>query len=116
MEGANYYLKGFSSLIVMIFFAAQFCLIFKETNIGAFIVASLAEILSSIKLSGILLVIISFLFVFAEWTFIRVMNRRALEPIFTVFTPVFASKSPIAKASQNTVFRSFCNFMHNRTF
>ena len=50
MDGANYYLKSFSSLIVLIFFAAQFCLIFKETNIGAFIVASLAEILSSIKL------------------------------------------------------------------
>ena len=55
-------------------------------------------------------------FVLVRWTFIRVMNRRALEPIFTVFTPVFVSKSLIAKAPQNPVFRSFCNFMHNRTF
>ena len=55
-------------------------------------------------------------FVLMRWTFILVMNRREREPIFTVFTPVFASKLPIAKAAQNPVFRSFCNFMHNRTF
>ena len=55
-------------------------------------------------------------FVLVGWTFIRVVNRREREPIFTVFTAVFASKLPIAKAPQNTVFRSFRNFMHNRTF
>ena len=55
-------------------------------------------------------------FVFAEWTFIRVMNSRESEPIFAVFTLVFDSKLPIAKVPQNTVFRSFCKFMHNRTF
>ena len=55
-------------------------------------------------------------FVFVRWTFIRVMNRRESEPIFTVFTPVFAAKLPITKAPQNPVFSSFCNFMHNRTF
>ena len=56
------------------------------------------------------------IFVLMGWTFIRVMNRRAREPIFTVFTPVFAAKLPIVKATQNAVFRSFRNFMHNRTF
>ena len=55
-------------------------------------------------------------FVLMGWTFIRVVNRREREPIFAVFTPVFAAKLPIAKAAQNTVFRSFRNFMHNRTF
>ena len=51
-----------------------------------------------------------------RWTFIRVMNRREREPFFAVFTPVFAAKSPIAKAAQNPVFSSSRNFMHNRTF
>ena len=55
-------------------------------------------------------------FVLVWWAFIRVVNRRASEPIFAVFTPFFDPKLPIAKAPQNTVFRSFCNFMHNRTF
>ena len=55
-------------------------------------------------------------FVLVRWTFIRVVNRREREPIFTVFTSVFDPKSPIAKAPQNPVFRSLCNFMHNRTF
>ena len=55
-------------------------------------------------------------FVLVRWTFIRVMNRPAHEPIFAVFPPVFAAKLPIAKAPQNPVFRSFRNFMHNRTF
>mgnify|MGYP003297943483 CR=1 FL=1 len=64
MEGANYYLKGFSSLIVLIFFAAQFCLIFKETNIGIFIVASLAELLDNLQLTGFVLILFSFLYMF----------------------------------------------------
>ena len=55
-------------------------------------------------------------FVLVRWTFIRVVNSRAHEPIFTVLTPGFDPKSPTAKAPQNPVFSSFCNFMHNRTF
>jgi hypothetical protein len=55
-------------------------------------------------------------FVLMRWTFIRVMDRRERAPFFAVFTPVFAPKLPITKAPQNPVFRSFCNFMHNRTF
>ena len=55
-------------------------------------------------------------FVLMGWTFVRVVNRHALESIFAVFTPGFAAKLPPAKAPQNPVFRSFCNFMHNRTF
>ena len=55
-------------------------------------------------------------FVLVGWTFIRVVNRHALEPIFAVFTPVFDPKLPLAKAPQNPVFSSFCNFMHNRIF
>ena len=57
VDGMSYYLKDVASILVLIFFAAQFCLIFKETNIGLFIVASLSEVLNGLELSGLSLVI-----------------------------------------------------------
>ena len=45
-------------------------------------------------------------FVLVWWAFIRVVNRRARESIFVVFTPVFAAKLPLAKAPQNPFSRS----------
>ena len=42
VEGMSYYLKDVASLLVLIFFASQFCMIFRETNIGLFVVASLS--------------------------------------------------------------------------
>ena len=45
VDGMSYYLKDVASLLVLIFFASQFCMIFRETNIGLFIVASLSELL-----------------------------------------------------------------------
>ena len=50
------------------------------------------------------------IFVLVGWTFIRVVNGHAREPIFAVFTPVFAPKSPIAKDAQNPVFSQFLQF------
>ena len=61
VDGMSYYLKGVASILVLIFFASQFCLIFKQTNIGVFIVTSLAEVLNSIEISGLLLVILTFI-------------------------------------------------------
>ena len=46
VDGMNYYLKDLSSLLVLIFFAAQFCLIFKKTDIGLYIVSNLVNRLS----------------------------------------------------------------------
>ena len=63
VDGMNYYLKDLSSLLVLIFFAAQFCLIFKQTNIGVFIVSYITNSISNLKLSGIILVLITFLIV-----------------------------------------------------
>jgi aminobenzoyl-glutamate transport protein len=98
MDGANYYLQGFSSLIVMIFFAAQFCLIFKETNIGIFIVASLGELLSNLQLTGIVLIIFSFIVVMVCSFFVPVALTKwaILSPIMvpmfmqSSFTPEYA--------------------------
>ena len=98
MDGANYYLKGFSSLIVMIFFAAQFCLIFKETNIGIFIVATLSELLDNLQLTGIVLIIFSFMIVMVSSFFVPMASTKwaILSPIMvpmfmqSSFTPEFA--------------------------
>ena len=60
VDGMNYYLKDLSSLLVLIFFAAQFCLIFKQTNLGIFIVSSLTNWISNLPLTGIVLVLITF--------------------------------------------------------
>lgn len=59
----SYSLKDVASLLVLIFFAAQFCLIFKETNIGLFIVASLSELINKFQFTGLLLVVVTFLVV-----------------------------------------------------
>ena len=98
MEGANYYLKGFSSLLVMIFFAAQFCLIFKETNIGVFIVASLSELLGNLQLTGFVLIVFSFLIVTISSVFVPMASTKwailspVMVPMFmqSSFTPEFA--------------------------
>ena len=98
MDGANYYLKGFSSLLVMIFFAAQFCLIFKETNIGVFIVATLSELLDNLQLSGIVLIIFSFIVIMICSVFVPMASTKwailspVMVPMFmqSSFTPEFA--------------------------
>ena len=61
VDGMNYYLKDLSSLLVLIFFAAQFCLIFKQTNLGVFIVSFLTNWISELELTGLVLVIITFI-------------------------------------------------------
>ena len=98
MDGASYYLKGFSSLLVMIFFAAQFCLIFKETNIGVFIVASLSELMDSLQLTGFVLIIFSFVIVTISSVFVPIASTKwailspVMVPMFmqSSFTPEFA--------------------------
>ena len=98
MDGMSYYLKGFSSLLVMIFFAAQFCLIFKETNIGIFIVATLTELLDNLQLTGIVLIIFSFMIVMISSLFVPGASTKwailspVMVPMFmqSSFTPEYA--------------------------
>ena len=98
VDGANYYLKEFSSLIVLIFFAAQFCLIFKETNIGVFIVASLTELLDNLQLTGIVLIVFTFLVVIISTIFVPTASTKwaimspVVVPMFmqSSFTPEYA--------------------------
>lgn len=60
VDGMNYYLKDLSSLLILIFFAAQFCLIFKQTNLGTFVVSMLTNWISNLQLTGIVLVLVTF--------------------------------------------------------
>ena len=98
VDGMSYYLKGFASLLVLIFFAAQFVLIFKETNIGVFIVVSLSELLGGLQLSGIVLIILTFIIVAICSLFVPTLSTKwaimspVLVPMFmqSSFTPEFS--------------------------
>lgn len=98
MNSMSYYLKGFASLLILIFFAAQFCLIFKETNIGVFIVVSLSELLGNLQLTGIVLIIFTFIIVAISAFFVPSLATKwaimspVLVPMFmqSSFTPEFS--------------------------
>ena len=98
MDSMSYYLKGFASLLILIFFAAQFVLIFKETNIGVFIVVSLTELLEGMQLSGIVLIMLTFIIIMICTFFVPTLSTKwaimspVLVPMFmqSSFTPEFA--------------------------
>lgn len=103
VNSMNYYLKEISSILVLIFFAAQFCSIFKETNIGVFIVASLTELLSNLELSGLLLVIVSFIVVVISSIFVPALGTK-WAIISPVMVPMFMQSSLTPEFAQ-AVFR-----------
>lgn len=98
MNSMSYYLEGFASLLILVFFAAQFCLIFKETNIGIFIVASLAQLFEKLQLTGIFLIIVSFLLILVSTIFVPAATTKwailspVMVPMFmqSSFSPEFA--------------------------
>ena len=100
----RYYLKDVSSLLVLIFFAAQFCLIFKETNIGIFILASLSELLNGMQLSGLSLVVITFVIV-AISTFFVPMASTKWAMLSPIIVPMFMQASMTPEFAE-AVFRA----------
>ena len=109
MNCMSYYLKGFASLLILIFFAAQFCLIFKETNIGVFIVVSLTELLDNLQLTGILLIIITFIVVGICTFFVPTLSTKwaimspVVVPMFmqSSFTPEFSQA--VVRAADSSI-------------
>lgn len=99
VEGMNYYLSNLSSILVLIFFAAQFCAIFKKSNIGVFVTSSLAEAMSHIEITGGPLIIITFIVVIISGIFMPVAATKwailspVLVPMFmqSSMTPEFAT-------------------------
>ena len=104
VDGMSYYLKDVASLLVLIFFASQFCMIFRETNIGLFIVASLSELLNAMRLSGLVLVIITFLIV-ALSTFFVPMASTKWAMLSPVIVPMFMQNSMTPEFAE-VVFRA----------
>lgn len=113
VTGMSYYLKDVASLLVLIFFAAQFCLIFKETNIGLFIVASFSELLNGMQLSGMALVIITFLVVAVSTFFVPAASTKwaMLSP---VIVPMFMQGSMTPEFAE-TIFRAADSSMKGLT-
>ena len=104
VDGMSYYLKDVALILVLIFFASQFCLIFKQTNIGVFVVSSLTELLNSIELSGLLLVIVSFIIILICTVFVPSAGTKwaILSP---VLVPMFMQSSLTPEFAQ-AVFRA----------
>ena len=103
-EVLGYYLEDVASLLVLIFFAAQFCLIFKETNIGLFIVASLSELINKFQFTGLLLVVVTFLVV-AISTFFVPMASTKWAMMSPVIVPMFMQSSMTPEFAE-AVFRA----------
>ncbi|MEE3343084.1 MAG: AbgT family transporter [Bacilli bacterium] len=104
VDGMNYYLKDLSSLLVLIFFAAQFCLIFKQTKIGLFVLSSIVNSINGLKLSGIVLVLITFAIVAVSSILVPSASIKwaVLSP---VIVPMFMQSSLTPEFSQ-VVFRA----------
>ena len=104
VDGMNYYLKDLSSILVLIFFAAQFCLIFKQTNIGVFILSYITNIISDLKLTGLILVLITFVVVALSSIIVPAASTKwaILSPIII---PMFMQSSLTPEFAQ-AVFRA----------
>ena len=104
VDGMSYYLKDVASLLVLISFAAQFCMIFKETNIGLFIVASLSELLNEFQLTGLLLIVVTFIIV-AICTFFIPMASTKWAILSPIVVPMFMQSSMTPEFAE-AVFRA----------
>lgn len=113
VDGMSYYLKDVASLLVLIFFAAQFCLIFKETNIGLFIVASLGELLSRMELSGLVLIVATFVIVSVS-TFFVPMASTKWAMLSAIIIPMFMESSMTPEFAE-AVFRAADSSMKGLT-
>ena len=104
VDGMNYYLKDLSSLLILIFFAAQFCLIFKQTNIGSFIVSMLTNSISNLQLTGIVLVLVTFFLTLVS-TFLVPVASTKWAIISPIVIPMFMQSSLTPEFAQ-AVFRA----------
>ena len=104
VDGMNYYLKDLSSLLVLIFFAAQFCLIFKQTNLGVFVVASLTNWISELQLTGIVLVLVTFFLTLVSTLLVPVASTK-WAIITPIIVPMFMQSSLTPEFAQ-AVFRA----------
>ena len=70
IEKATDYLKNTGYLVLLVFAASQFIAIFKESNIGEFVVGSLSKVLIDLKFTGIPLIVTVLIFIFISGLFL----------------------------------------------
>lgn len=104
VDGMNYYLKDLSSLLILIFFAAQFCLIFKQTNLGVYIVSFLTNWISELELTGIVLVLVTFFLTLIS-SFLVPASSTKWAMIAPIIVPKFMQSSLTPEFAQ-AVFRA----------
>ncbi len=104
VDGMDYYLKDLSSILVLIFFAAQFCQIFRQTNIGVFVFSSIINFISDLELTGIVLILVTFLIVIISNFFLPAASTKwaVMSP---VIVPMFMQSSLTPEFAQ-AVFRA----------
>lgn len=83
IEKASEYIKNIGSLLVMLFFAAQFIAVFKETNIGTVITAICANMIKELSFTGVPLILLVLLV-------ILICNLFVTSPVskWTILSPV----------------------------
>ena len=79
----NEKLSSLGMLVALIFFASQFIAVFKESNIGTVLVATLTNILKALPLSGIALIIVSILVIAISNIFVTTSLAK-----WTIISPV----------------------------
>lgn len=100
IEEASEYIKNIGSLIALLFFAAQFIAVFKETNIGTVITALGANIIKELSFTGVPLILLVLGVIFicnlfvtspsAKWTILApvvvpLMMQSNISPQFAQF-------------------------------
>lgn len=110
IEKSSAYLKDVGYLVVLIFFAAQFIAVFKKTNIGTIVVASIANLIKNISFTGLPLVVTIIILIalcsffittqYAKWTILApvvvpLMMQANLSPQFAQF--IFRAGDSMAK-------------------
>ncbi len=85
-KGLGYSLNDIGSVLVLIFFASLFIKVFKETNIGVVITASLTSIFGNLKLTGVWLVVALLVFSMVSNLFYTVSALR-----WSIMSPTIVS-------------------------
>lgn len=76
IEKASNYLKDVGYLVALIFFAAQFIAVFKKTNIGTIIVATIANIIKGISFTGLPLIVTVLLLIAVSGLFVTTQSAK----------------------------------------
>lgn len=76
IEKASEYLNDVGYLVALLFFAAQFIAIFKKSNIGNLIVATIANVIKSITFTGVPLIIVVLVLIAIAGLFITTQGAK----------------------------------------